>query len=201
MSLQMLRDEAPPHPIDEVAISRRLYFLMQRANRALAPKQRLEWPILCNIRNQPDADDAQPTSYEDKVPDFKCTIIDHGGDPERSNRSFDIECKRLGAPPSKTWILNRNYILDGVVRFIKAEWGYGRSTTSGVMIGYVQSMNIADILTEVNANAKNNALPRIRLNRKGWSEKSTSRLNHKLDRPEVLPTPFDLRHLWIDLRP
>ena len=43
------------------------------------------------------------------------------------------------------------------------------------------------------------SLPEPLLSPKGW-EKGVSRLDHKLDRPDIEPTLFELRHLWIDLR-
>lgn len=197
----MLRDEVAPLPTRETEISRKLCFLVRRANSSLSPAARLEWPILCNIPNQPHEEDSEPTPYEYKIPDFKCTLIDHAADPASCYRSFDVECKRLGNPSSRRWVLNQNYVTEGVVRFVLREGGYGRSVPSGVMIGYVQSMELDRIRKEVNEQIKAQSLTVIRLGRKGWVLGGVSELSHRLTRIEVSPTPFILKHLWVDLRP
>ena len=43
-------------------------------------------------------------------------------------------------------------------------------------------------------------IPAIELNADGWKKNGVSRLGHEFDRPKVPPTPFKLRHLWLDLR-
>ena len=58
LALQMLRKEALPLPNNEDQINRKLFFLIQRANRKLlASEQQLDWPIYYEARNQPNADD------------------------------------------------------------------------------------------------------------------------------------------------
>lgn len=68
------------------------------------------------------------------------------------------------------------------------------------MVGYIRSMASADILDEVNGNATRASLHKINLNKDGWVAKGVSRLEQTIDRPNVPPTPFSLRHLWVDLR-
>jgi hypothetical protein len=204
LALQMLRREGVPLSYNEDQINRRLYFLIQRANRKLlATEQHLDWPLYYEARNQPNADDPVRAIRERKRPDFKWGICDHSEpDPDRSFKQYDIECKRLGAPTKKSpgWYFNRNYIVNGVVRFTMVKWSYGQATSSGAMIGYIQSMGMNQILKEVNASAKSISIPDIKLDKAGWKSKGISRLDHRLDRPAVPLTPFDLRHLWIDLR-
>ena len=200
LSLQRLRDEAASLPAEETAISRKLCFLVRRVNRTQSPARRFEWPIHCNIPNQPHEEDLEPTPYERKIPDFKCTFIDHAADLPNYYRSFDIECKRLGTPPSRTHVINKKYVTEGVVRFVRREWAYGRSVPSGVMIGYVQSMTFDQIRKEVNEQIAAESLIIIRLGSKGWIAGGVSDLSHRLTRTEVPPSPFTLRHLWIDLR-
>jgi hypothetical protein len=67
------------------------------------------------------------------------------------------------------------------------------------MIAYVQNTELAIILDEVNDAAISSGLPKIVLSLEGWKF-YVSRLDHRLDRPTVEPTPYDLRHLWVDLR-
>jgi hypothetical protein len=201
ISLQMLRDEASSLPTEETAISRKLYLLIRRANLTLPRAHRVQWPIVCNVPNQPREEDPTPTSYERKIPDFKCIMVDHAANlPDDFYKFLDIECKRLGNPTSKTHVLNKKYVTQGVVRFVRQDWAYGRAVPSGIMIGYVQSMTFDQIRKEVNDQIKAESLTIIRLGSKGWVVGGVSELSHRLTRIEVPPSPFTLRHLWIDLR-
>jgi hypothetical protein len=112
---------------------------------------------------------------------------------------YTIECKRLGTRVGR-WVLNVNYVKKGVLRFITEEHGYGKATPSGAMIGYVQSMELDDVLGEVNAASKRSSLPPIVRADVAWQENAVTRLGHKLTRPSSLLSPFDLHHLWVDIR-
>jgi len=68
------------------------------------------------------------------------------------------------------------------------------------MIGYIQSMNPPEILTEVNRFARKELVAAINSPVHGWNEDGVSNLEQRLHRPEVPPTPFYMHHLWIDLR-
>jgi len=107
--------------------------------------------------------------------------------------------KRLGSPSSSQWILNKNYILNGINRFILVEWGYGKSVSSGAMIGYIQNMELKEILNKVNKHCSQLTIIELTLSPEGW-QNDVSRLDHQLERPDVPPSPFNLRHLWVDLR-
>jgi hypothetical protein len=193
----------PDLPENEDKLNRKLFFYIHRANRSLVDSQgHLDWPLVYEARNQPDADDEVRAGREDKRPDFIWGIYDHQElDPDKSAKYYTLECKRLGAPPigNAGYKLNVNYISNGVLRFVLAEWAYAKSCRSGLMIGYVQSMKIGDVLSEVNQSAKGYALPEIKSATRSWNRKGVNRLNHQLERADVLPTPFDLRHLWADL--
>jgi hypothetical protein len=66
------------------------------------------------------------------------------------------------------------------------------------MVGYWQSMEADEILTEVTDELRKNLLPD--LVRKGnWNVCAVSQLEHSFERPFNI-SPFQLRHLWIDLR-
>jgi hypothetical protein len=77
---------------------------------------------------------------------------------------------------------------------------------AGGMIGYVESMELEDILDDVNTNiriASTSAWPisELELSSEGWKENGVTNLFH----PEPIPRPFEvspftLRHLWVDLR-
>ncbi len=208
LALRKLRDE-PSLPVEEDSIkdnslNRRLCFCLRRAI--------LEWEEAngdmvspfpeYNCKKAPDIDNEEiPALSEQKIPDFKWQFRDHAAtDPARSFIHYEIECKRIGSPTSSNWILNENYVKHGILRFVNIEWCYGKFSRSGTMIGYIQNMNENDILTKVNNAALAASLTTLILSKDGWKIGDVSRLEQKLDRPDVPPTPFDLRHLWVDLR-
>ncbi|MGH7595026.1 MAG: hypothetical protein ACREOI_01690 [bacterium] len=201
LALKMLKNEYLL-PDQEDALNRKLLFCAHRANRVLSADNRgLNSPPFYEAQNQPDADDKTRAEREDKKPDFQWGFYDHQEiNPEKSAKYYVLECKRLGSPPSPNWILNKNYILNGVCRFTKPEWGYAKSSRSGTMVGYIQSMQTDEILREVNNFVQQASLSTIALLEDNLQENGVSRFDQRLNRPEVLPTPFDLRHLWVDLR-
>lgn len=141
-------------------------------------------------------------SRERKKPDFKWGLVDHTCEDElKGDRDFDIECKRLGKPTSSSWRLNKQYVQDGIRRFITNEHRYGEDESSGAMIGYIENMEFDDILYEVNAEiaASIKPIPQLSQSDEGWQEYATSRLDHEFDRP-FPQSPFHLWHFWVDLR-
>jgi hypothetical protein len=168
--------------------------------RLLRQGRGVQSPFVWEAQNQPLIDDETRAAREDKRPDFQCGFVNlQEDDDDRASMFYTIECKRLGQPANR-WILNVNYVDNGVLRFVTEDHGYGKATLSGAMVGYVQSMELADILTEVNAAARKQSLPPIALSGDGWQKNSVTRLNHRLARPRSLLSPFDLRHLWVDIR-
>ena len=199
ISLRLLAREGDL-PVVENEINRRLYFCVLRAIREVH-KQGMDL-ISCPIyegNNQPDASDEERAAREDKRPDFQFGFIDHQEpNPDASAKQYVVECKRLGESGRSDWVLNTNYVEHGVVRFHDEEYGYGKSRSSGAMIGYVQNASAERILDEVNQAAIARKIARITLSRQGWQRGDVSTLTHRFDRA-VRPTPFDLRHLWLDL--
>ena len=203
LALEILRRNNPDFATtNEDTLNYELYLCMLEAVRELGGKDSgMDSPPAYECINQPLEDEVYLDVARKKRPDFQWGYIDHlVPDPRRSAKHYYIECKRLGTPNPTSWVFNQNYILNGVVRFINRDMNYGRASSSGVMVGYVQSMELKKILNEVNKEAGNSAIPPIQLNSKGWKENGVSRLGHELDRPDVPPTPFKLRHLWLDLR-
>ncbi len=133
------------------------------------------------------------------TPDFVWGFVDHRDpDPYRNVRELAIECKRL-REASQSWNYNESYVEDGIQRFRDGQKKYGIGVCSGVMVGYWQRMDAKDILEEINITAKKHDVPALRLSRTGWLPSSTSSLDHKFTR--AFPdSPFQLRHLWLDLR-
>jgi hypothetical protein len=189
-------------PQSEVLLNRELYFCLLEANRKLRDlgSGGFNHPPTPEGHNPPDPDDETRSIRENKIPDFYWGYIDHlEPDPRRSARYYVIECKRLGDPLRTDWILNQNYVVNGILRFVTEEHGYAKGEKSGAMVGYVQSMELDAILYEVNAACKSKAIHRIGTPIGSWQTKGTSFLKHQLDRPFSV-SPFRLSHFWVDIR-
>ena len=184
-------------PEDEDELNRKVYSLALKENRRLLQIGRgCRSPIMYESRNQPTSETPKPLAREWKRPDFKCGFVDSQSEYPLF---LDVECKRLGRPTSSGWVLNRNYTTNGVQRFMDPESGYGEGAASGAMIGYLQTMSPDEILTEVNGYAEEVNVPAINRTGGHWNDRGVTRLNHTLVR-KMSPSPFQLRHLWLDLR-
>ena len=179
-----------------------LYFCMLEAVRGLGGEDSgINSPPAYECWNQPLEGEELLDVARKKRSDFQWGYIDHSEpNPRKSAKHYYIECKRLGTPIRSDWVFNQNYVLYGVLRFVKPECKYGRGSSSGTMIGYIQSMEAKDILAEVNEEAVNRNIPAIKLSPKGWKKRGVSRLDHEFNRPEVVPKHFTLRHFWLDLQ-
>lgn len=149
--------------------------------------------------NQPSPDDPERTPRENKRPDFQWSFQDdQAEDLARATRAYVVECKRLGQAIG-TWALNANYVAHGVNRFVDQSHLYGKDDIGGAMIGYVQSMDVEPIWSEVTqelAQAGLTALPKPGL----FSESSVLHFaSHDLTRLDAM-SPFELHHFWVDLR-
>lgn len=194
-----LLGQRPSLPIKEVDLNRELYFCLLQANRELDPDGTYPPPVT-ECCNQPDPDDNARAERESKRPDFSWGFTDpHEPDYRKSAKQLTVECKRLGAPPTPDWILNKNYLEHGILRFVNPTWGYAQRFPSAVMIGYWQTMDGEEILKEVTLAIEAAGLTAMRLSGAGWQIAAVSRLDHLLSRPFPV-SPFRLHHLWIDLR-
>ncbi len=112
---------------------------------------------------------------------------------------FHIECKIIKTGRNKGASHCREYVLNGVRRFVTKDHSYGINAADGAMIGYIQSMEFEDILIKINhCNSKNNYNsidpPSVK-----WNAENVNRLTQILER-KIEKSPFNLYHLWIDLR-
>lgn len=184
-------------PEAEVEINRRLYFCLLQANRKLCPNETVAPIPECN--NQPDPDDEARSIREQKRPDFQWIYLDrYEIDPNRSSKQFVVECKRLGKSTRADWVLNANYVNHGICRFRDNLWAYAQRFPSGAMVGYCQSMDLEEILTEVTDITRKNTFPDMVRNG-NWKALAVSRLAHTFERAFEV-SPFQLFHLWVDLR-
>ena len=144
-------------------------------------------------RNPPVASDAQRTSREHKIPDFYWAYVDYlDPDPDAVACQFVVECKRLTAP-TKTWDYIAQYVYAGILRFVTEEHGYGKGTSSGAMLAYLQDVDADQALREVNAQVAANGLPVLAV--RDRTADALIELHHQLAR--LFPdSPFLLTHLW-----
>jgi len=200
--------DKPSLPINEDvsgddSLNRRLYISLHKVVKDWEDYHEIEYPYPFNLKRnstkQPDLENEEiVNTFETKIPDFQWGFTDRSGNGHKLNeyfKNYDIECKRLGASRS----LSKEYVINGIIRFTKMTHRYGQYTSSGMMIGFIQDRNLQIILDEVNSSTTSKSLPEILLSPKSW-EQEVSRLDHKLERPEIEPSPFELRHLWVDLR-
>lgn len=149
--------------------------------------------------NQPSPDDRERTPREGKRPDFQWNFQDdQAEDLDRATRTYVVECKRLGQAIG-AWILNFNYVAQGVRRFVDASHLYGKDDSGGGMIGYVQSMDLNSIWAEVAQQLTDAGL--AKLPKPGPHVGSTvlHSASHDLTRTDAC-SPFRLHHFWVDLR-
>jgi len=133
-------------------------------------------------------------------PDFTCKLSNpFAVSSDEHEISLHVECKRLGSPTSASWILNENYVVNGIKRFDCTTHEYGKRAFSGMMIGYIISMSHKEILDEVNINQKKHCSdnPPIKLKS---IKTNVHQYIQQLSRKNLKPKMFDLVHLWVDLR-
>ena len=199
LALNMLHGKKDSMPTEEDLISRSVALFIRKANEDLRKKGRhIDHLPQFQSQNQPDAASSEVSKAEKKKPDFLWEWRDSGERrAEYRYKYYAIECKRLGRPPST---FCRPYITEGVCRFINPEHAYSKYLPSGAMIGYIQSMEVKDVLAEVNKEAGRHSISTIELTPDVGKAKNVRGLEQQLDRPKVSPTPFTLRHLWVDLQ-
>lgn len=182
---------------DEPALNRLFYRCIVDANNNLD----LDYVPSQQAKNAPHIEDKEKTPREDNIPDFSWPLMDYTASDGNYDRSFTLECKRLGQKTSKNWILTREYVIDGILRFFLEEKGYGKGCETGAMVGYVQDMEFPAILDEINDNITKHcpSIALLAVPMEGWQQQAVSNLNHAFQRP-FIPTTFLLQHFWIDMR-
>ncbi|MEW6662087.1 MAG: hypothetical protein ACOY9Y_09030 [Bacillota bacterium] len=161
----------------------------------------------CEIRTpdwekpiQPVTDSELKGGKARKRPDFTCKLTNpFAACADEHEIPFHVECKRLGSPTSANWILNENYVTDGIKRFDCRLHEYGKRASSGMMVGYIISMSPEKILDEVNTHQKQHCScnPAIQFE---FVQGNVQQYRQKLSRKNLKPEAFILIHLWVDLR-
>jgi hypothetical protein len=197
-ALKLLAEDRPSG--GEPELNRALYEKIQVANGAIHSRggDAFDYPPAPEAKNPPSPDHPERLEREHKIPDFNWSLIDHTElDQRRAAKHFVIECKRLGKTSEGGWRFNRRYIDDGVQRFVDPAWGYGMGVKSGAMVGYVESMTLGGVLSEVNAAASAHMLPELQISE---SQSPLHELEHTFERAYPF-SPYRLIHLWIESPP
>lgn len=185
---------------DEDAISERLCPSLTQACFELAKYRNID------IRTPVWESPVQPVAEHElkggkirKRPDFMCKCSNpFSFSAEEHEIPLHVECKRLGNPTSASWNLNENYVENGIKRFDSSIHEYGKRASSGIMIGYIISMEPHAILKEVNAYQKK-LLPDYPDITFDFNSTPLFQTRQKMTRKHVLPKCFELAHLWISL--
>ncbi len=203
-ALQELRRQTDL-PSGEEDLNRTLYLKARQCHLALPNGERPEgFNLMPTPGNPPAEDEDVDEKYVGKRPDFKWRMCnDYADDPRDVTMDFDIESKRLGRPTSRTWVLNREYVTHGILRFVSPSHRYGNGVNAGVMIGYIQTMSHQKVHAAVNkhialAQATSpdlSPIPQCGLAADGVHTACQHLSRRQVDKPE-----FDLHHLWVDVR-
>jgi hypothetical protein len=135
-----------------------------------------------------------------KRPDFTCTLVNSFALTEEDYEiPLHIECKRLGMKTSSSWILNENYVKNGIFRFDSGVHRYGNRAPSGVMIGFITSMDQNKIESEVNKFISKLSEAKDTLSFSFYGENLFTSIQ-VWNRKTLAPRDFKLIHYWIDMR-
>jgi len=135
-----------------------------------------------------------------KRPDFTCKLINPlASSAEEYELPLHIECKRLGAPSSANWILNENYVVNGIMRFDSKDHEYGKRAFSGLMIGYIVNMLPHEIIAEIDEYFLKYFKETANITYQSCNEEVTQYRQY-MKRRCVQPEAFDIVHLWVKLR-
>ena len=186
---------------DEDAISERLCPILAQVCFELGQAKNLDVSVPSwEAPIQPVINDELAGGKKRKRPDFTCKLVNpHANVVENYELAFHVECKRLGNPTSPTWVLNKNYVTNGIQRFDNTSHEYGKRVASGMMIGYAIDMGPRQILKEVNGFLHKNSayMPTLNMN---FGQGAISQHRQNLDRMNVKPRQFSLIHMWVDIR-
>jgi hypothetical protein len=185
-------------PEDEPSLNNLLYILVRDSWCKLPQHEKPIWSLICNAENIPSTTDEIGQEWTRKKPDFRWSLSDsQEKDSLKAIKDYTIECKRLREMSNRNFI--NQYVTEGIFRFLAKEYKYGNGTTSGAMIGYIQEMKHSDVLEQINAVIQKTGaffIPIIEFDN-SQNIDNIKKGNHTLERHEVDPPNFDLRHIWI----
>lgn len=171
-------------------------FQLGKSKNIEVPAPNPERPISPVIENELDDESIG------KRPDFTCNRLNPFAEsPEEHEIPLHVECKLLGQPKpsSPSWKFNEKYVTNGIKRFDSKFHEYGKRASSGLMIGYIISMEPKAILDEVN-HCQKKELPDNPCIKFTFENGRTFQSYQGLKRKTVEPSAFTLIHIWVDLK-
>ena len=201
--LALLRLKKEKHlPKDEPTLNEILYVHARYVYCSLPYEQKPMSFVKRNSEIPPRRIEEVGERWTKKKPDFQWELINtQETNPEKAIKEYTIECKRLAEKTSAGRDFINEYVVNGIIRFISKEHRYGIGTISGAMIGYVQNLVHAEVLKQINLTVRKSQeykIPEIMFNHLKVLS-GISKGNHTLIRKEVIPSNFDLRHIWVEL--
>lgn len=185
------------HRLNRAAARRKKQSLGQNLPPVISPNLLWDLIVWAEASNQPSPDDPERVSRENKRPDFQWGFLDP--DDANGRRTYVVECKRIGSPVRSNWVFNTNYVTNGIKRFLLEEYLYGKDEVGGGMVGYMQSMDIATIRQQINAQLAIETLPELSLPQPD-PEFGNLRAAEQILSRQRAKAPFRLSHFWVDLR-
>jgi len=190
-------------PEGEIKLNNLLHVNVRQVWCDLPQNEKPIWSLSANSENPPRTISEIGQEWTRKKPDFLWSLSDsQERDSSKAIKNYTIECKRLTKKTSSGWDFMTEYVTSGIIRFISREHSYGIGTISGAMVGYIQNMKHNDALNHVNAvilKTKEFMIPTINFVRTHQTISRVKKGKHTLNRKEVNPSIFDLRHIWIEL--
>jgi len=141
---------------------------------------------------QPLSSDKIKMKREDKCPDFLWTYVDYAN---KKRLDYYVECKRLRVDITHHC---REYVVNGLNRFINKEWSYGINCNSGLMIGYIEGVDIDECLLKIGDYLLNNKIPPL-ISVHSDPKRGIYYQIHSIDRSEVVFSPFELCHYFVKI--
>ena len=184
-----------PLPGKEDDLNRELACILRECRRKwnISNKREVQGHPFYHTKGQPDPKDAAKQPKENKILEFTWGFTDY---QNNMDKNYHVECKRL---MEDKYHYCKEYVENGIRRFVEKEWSYGVGCESSLMIGYIQGMEFQNILHWVNHYIEKYSWSPLILEGQ-WQKDSLSRLENRLERPQVPISPFKLVHLWADLR-
>ena len=143
--------------------------------------------------NEPLESDDLCHEWIRKKPDFKWRLEN----PDASSEAelildLDIESKRLGCP--------KKYTQQGIRRFISPQHRYGNGVSDGMMVGYLQTCEMEDLVKQVNDEVtKEFSGDASSIVFAFLPSQKVHKASQNVKRVQIVPIDFNLYHLWVDL--
>lgn len=137
---------------------------------------------------QPSPSDKLKIKREDKRPDFLWGYVDY---VNKQSLNYFVECKRLRPDLGHHC---REYVVNGLKRFLDKEWSYGIYCESGLLIGYLEGVPVSDCISKIGSYLTESSVPSLV---SVESKSGFEYLVHTIDRKEIPVSPIQMNHYLV----